>query len=650
MQRLAIFIGALVMVVAAAGAYLGANLMADHIERSALIKVETELNKSSLNWVSIRTDGLQVFVSGPAPDEAERFNALSLVNGLVNKNRVVDGIKVTHSDSLHPPRFALELLRNGDGISLIGLVPEIMGREDVLDTARKIDAQASVTDMLETADFPQPNGWKDAVEFGLAGLSTLPRSKISIEPGHVAITALAASQAEKQQIEARLSDSKPASVTLTLKISAPRPVITPFTLRLIKNDTGTRFDSCSADTEASVKRILAAARATGLSKDVSCAIGLGAPSPHWAKAVETAIHALHELGGGNLTFSDADVTLVAPIATRQVDFDRIVYNLEHNLPDVFSVHAILPPKPLVEGQRAVRAATEFLVTKSPEGLVQLRGRLQDLRAQSSVHNFAQATFGGDNVHDTTRIDAALPDGWTLRVLAGLGALGKLHNGSLTVKPHTLEIRGTSDRPEVSREVTQLLSEKLGDASRYEINITYQESLNRKTILPTPDECVASINAILATKQIIFAPSSAKIDGKSMDVIERIGEVMANCSEVPMEIGGHTDSQGREAMNLTLSQTRAEAVLDALLSVEVLTSFLSAKGYGETQPIADNKTEEGRKANRRIEFRLITAKKHSKASGNAGKTAAQDAVTDPKTTAAEPTTDPAAKTTKPKSGE
>ena len=58
------------------------------------------------------------------------------------------------------------------------------------------------------------------------------------------------------------------------------------------------------------------------------------------------------------------------------------------------------------------------------------------------------------------------------------------------------------------------------------------------------------------------------------------------------------------MNLTLSQTRAEAVVDGLLARRVLTSSIVAKGYGETTPIADNDTEEGREANRRIEFRMI----------------------------------------------
>ena len=89
----------------------------------------------------------------------------------------------------------------------------------------------------------------------------------------------------------------------------------------------------------------------------------------------------------------------------------------------------------------------------------------------------------------------------------------------------------------------------------------------------------------------------------------------------MEIGGFTDSQGREEMNQALSQNRAQAVLNALLARRVLTTNLVAHGYGEAKPIADNDTEEGREANRRIEFRLILPEEEdagsSEADGEAG---------------------------------
>ena len=81
-------------------------------------------------------------------------------------------------------------------------------------------------------------------------------------------------------------------------------------------------------------------------------------------------------------------------------------------------------------------------------------------------------------------------------------------------------------------------------------------------------------------------------------------VMKNSPNLRIIIEGHTDSQGRESMNLNLSQERADAVLNAILARRVLTTNLTAVGYGETVPIADNGTEEGREANRRIEFTLI----------------------------------------------
>jgi OOP family OmpA-OmpF porin len=80
--------------------------------------------------------------------------------------------------------------------------------------------------------------------------------------------------------------------------------------------------------------------------------------------------------------------------------------------------------------------------------------------------------------------------------------------------------------------------------------------------------------------------------------------LKKCGEIRIEVQGHTDSQGRESMNLTLSQSRAEAVIEELMNRRILVSNITAKGYGETTPIADNDTEEGREANRRIEFRLI----------------------------------------------
>ena len=78
-------------------------------------------------------------------------------------------------------------------------------------------------------------------------------------------------------------------------------------------------------------------------------------------------------------------------------------------------------------------------------------------------------------------------------------------------------------------------------------------------------------------------------------------VAANCPEASISIEGHTDSQGPDVYNQDLSERRASAVVDYLVSQGIDATRLSAVGYGETNPIADNETREGRAINRRIEF-------------------------------------------------
>ena len=98
--------------------------------------------------------------------------------------------------------------------------------------------------------------------------------------------------------------------------------------------------------------------------------------------------------------------------------------------------------------------------------------------------------------------------------------------------------------------------------------------------------------------------SAAVAGGSSVVLDHIASILEKCGPIRLEIQGHTDSQGREGMNQALSQSRAQSILNELRARRIRTSAFIAIGYGESQPIASNDSEEGREANRRIEFRLI----------------------------------------------
>ena len=145
---------------------------------------------------------------------------------------------------------------------------------------------------------------------------------------------------------------------------------------------------------------------------------------------------------------------------------------------------------------------------------------------------------------------------------------------------------------------------MGESAAIDIDVTYKEELDPIAGLPTPEECVARIGLVTEDRKITFDPGSATLSASANPIVDDIAEILRNCPDLRMQISGYTDSQGREEMNLQLSQERATAVLSALRMRRVPVSTFEAEGFGEADPIADNDTEEGREANRRIEFSLI----------------------------------------------
>ena len=578
---------------------VAASLSADLIEDSSKTAVERELSVKGLEWTEVHAEGLQIFLAGVAPSEADRFRAVSAAGSIVDAARVIDNMEVAATAAIAPPRFSVEILRNDSGISLIGLIPQSADRAQMLRELKSIAGASDVADLLETADYAAPEGWAAATRFALTALKDLPRSKISVQAGRVDVTAMADSPEARAELENDLTRRAPSSIEINLDIAAPRPVITPFTLRFLIDDDGTRFDACSADTDKARTRILTAARSAGLSGDIECVIGLGVPSTSWGDAASSSISALSDLGGGAVTMSDADITLTARVGTDQALFDRVVGELEGTLPEAFALLATLPPTPETEDDGSV--AQEFTATLSPEGLVQLRGRLSNDIARDTTDSYARARFGTETVHMATRLDETLPPTWPFRVMAGLDALSLLNSGVLIVSPDSVSVSGKTGNTETNARIAQMLAAKLSQTDHFAINVTYVEALDPLYGLPTSDECMANIQALQTETKIAFEPGSGTLDASADAIIDQLAAELEACPDLRIEIQGHTDSQGRESMNQALSQTRALAVLNALQERRVLTKGFLALGYGESQPIADNGTEEGREANRRIEF-------------------------------------------------
>ncbi|MBW4961953.1 OmpA family protein [Sulfitobacter sp. CW3] len=599
MRLSAILIIALTFSVAATLSLVAANFSVKLIEDNSEIAVRNVLDEQDMSWAEVEADGLQVALSGTAPNEVVRFNALSAAGTVVDAARVIDQMAVESQAAIAAPRFSAEILRNDSGVSISGLIPTTTDRDAAIQSFNAMAGKDHVADFLESANYPSPHGWEDAFGFAISAMAKLPRAKVSVSAGRVIITAISDSAEAKARLETQLRRATPPGLNVTLNISAPRPVITPFTLRFQISEEETDFDGCSADTEAARDQILNAAVKAGAPEGQRCTVGMGVPTPRWADAVETAIAALSKIGGGSVSFVDADIHLIAKEGTDQALFDRVIGELETSLPDVFALTATLP---VASDPNA--GPPEFVATLSPTGDVQLRGRLSDDALRNLADSYAKAKFGSDKVYTAARIVDDLPSDWPTRVLSGLDALSKLANGTVIVSPDAIRVTGNTGNPDAGSQIATLLAGKLGEGQDYDVAVVYQERLDPVLGLPTPEECEAQIGAVIAKGKITFEPGSATIDASALGTMDQIAEILKECGGIALEVQGYTDSQGREEMNLALSQSRAQSVLNELRARRVLTASFVAKGFGEENPIASNGTEEGREANRRIEFRLI----------------------------------------------
>ena len=114
-------------------------------------------------------------------------------------------------------------------------------------------------------------------------------------------------------------------------------------------------------------------------------------------------------------------------------------------------------------------------------------------------------------------------------------------------------------------------------------------------------CQTQVDGVIKGKTIQFDSGTATIKADSVPLIDALATTLAPCAGTVVEVAGHTDLVGDEAANMTLSEARANAVVQALVAKNVPTSRLAAKGYGETKPAQAGESEAANSANRRIEF-------------------------------------------------
>ncbi len=127
--------------------------------------------------------------------------------------------------------------------------------------------------------------------------------------------------------------------------------------------------------------------------------------------------------------------------------------------------------------------------------------------------------------------------------------------------------------------------------------------------PVPGERVSLLGCgtgdVIVLHGVNFEHDQARLTVNAQSILDQVVSELSRYPDIQIEIGGHTDSVGSDAYNQRLSERRAASVVDYLSGEGIARDRMSAAGYGEAQPVADNETAEGRERNRRVELKITT---------------------------------------------
>src|SRR5882762_6656127 len=343
----------------------------------------------------------------------------------------------------------------------------------------------------------------------------------------------------------------------------------------------------SAPLPATKGRLLEAARASLGGVEVVDQMNLARGAPQrFDNAAQLLIDQIGKLKDGRIAISDGNVTLSG--MARDLGGREAIAAALKNLPEGFKV-----------ATNDVRAPPYiFQAYKDPVAVtLTLSGYVPDNNAHAALVAAAGRKFFNEKVVDNLKASVGAPSGFAAAVVPALGALSRLSTGTLVVSDREVKLSGDALYDAAATQV------RAGPGRDFPQGFQYKAEISVKPAAAPVDGtvCQQLFSELLSKGSIRFEPARAVIDPDSTGLLDRLIETALRCPATTVEIAGHTDADGDDASNQALSEKRAQAVADYLVKAGLPADRFTAVGYGSTQPVASNDTDEGKAQNRRIEF-------------------------------------------------
>jgi OOP family OmpA-OmpF porin len=343
----------------------------------------------------------------------------------------------------------------------------------------------------------------------------------------------------------------------------------------------------SAPLPASKSKLLEAAHAALGTVEVADQMNLarGAP-PRFDNAALLLIDQIAKLKEGKLSISDNKISL-SGMARELGGREAIAAGLK-NLPEGFSIAAneIKAPPYIFQAYKDPVAVT-----------LTLTGYVPDNNVHAALVAAASRKFFNEKVVDNLKASVGAASGFASAVAPALGALSRLSTGTLVVTDREVKLSGDAFYDAAAVQIRSGLGKDFPQGWQFKPEI----SVKPAAAPVDATVCQQLFSDLLGKGTIRFESGRSVIDADSAGLLDRLVETALRCPSANIEIAGHTDGDGEDAYNQALSEKRAQSVVDYLVKAGLPADRFAAVGYGSTQPIASNETDEGKAQNRRIEF-------------------------------------------------
>ncbi|MFB2532857.1 OmpA family protein [Paracoccus sp. p4-l81] len=593
-------IGYLVLVLGVLG--LGLWARGEHAPRieKHLDEAAKAVAGTSIHGAQTRVSGRDITIGGLADSAAERDRLLADLDALHGRRVVNDDLRILEPAA--PYTFGVDKTADGGLANVAGVIPSEAARARL---AGLIGAEAAKG--LELASGAPDGNWTGAIGAGLGALAALDSGSLSLVDQVLTITGTASGPDAAAKAETALA-ALPAGYTAKPQIEVPVPAMPgDWSLSWTETDGAKAAGQLPAGLD-----LPALAVALGLPSVAGDAAPVQASDPTEAATGQAALSALaaklDDLSAFDLRMQG--LTAAATVTAKPgADVDAIRQALAGALPQGadISVAATLPEADYRLDYVAGEGAT--IAGAAPEGLdaAAVAGAL----GLNTVSADLTPAKGGADLRDAGLAAIGAFKAW----LPQIEKLGL----SLGAKPAaSVELTAGAD----AELIGAALSEGLGTGVALDVSAPAlrvadgAERLNAATgeterfvggfWLPKRDftadvaACNGMAQDILDRFGIGYVTGSARLNAEAARAVNELAAIMAPCAAAGLkaELGGHTDATGDAEVNRKLSQDRAQSVFDALVARGVPAAAMTAMGFGASQPIADNATEEGRAKNRR----------------------------------------------------